>query len=102
MENKKGDIVVRKLDRTQLAEYQSGLDGAYRWFQRAYKLLTYEVGRLEDEPGLEALGPETAQRLEAIAKKLYDLGAELKALATGTEEAEASDGETEKEGGSAA
>ena len=81
MEPKKKDNVVEKFDPGQLAEHQTNLDLAYRQLQRAYKGLTYEVGRLEDEPGLKLLGPPAAKRLGVLAEKLQALGQELKKFA---------------------
>jgi hypothetical protein len=73
------------LDSYQLAEHRSNLDAGYRGLQKAYKVLTYEVGRLEDEPGLEALGDGEAAKLSAIAERLLGVGKDLKAFALQTE-----------------
>ena len=96
MENKKNNNVVEKLDREQLAEHQTNLDFAFKALQKAYKALTYEVGRLEDEPGMSALGEPAAERLGVIAEKLQAVGRELKDFAAGSQ-SEAEDGEEESE-----
>jgi hypothetical protein len=87
--NPKINNVVEKFDPAQLAEHQSNLDAAYRQLQRAYKAMTYEVGRLEDEPGLSFMGQPAADRLAALSGKLQALGNELKAFTVGTEEMDA-------------
>jgi hypothetical protein len=89
VEPTKKDNVVKKFDAGQLAEHQANLDAAYRSLQRAYKILTFEVGRLEDEPGLALLGPAKATQLTALAEKLQSVGQELKQFANGEQDEEA-------------
>ena len=73
--------VVEKFDPSQLAEHQTNLDAAYRGLQKVFKLLTYEVGRLEDEPGLSYLGKPAADNLSRLAARLESVGADLKQFA---------------------
>ncbi len=82
MGDTKTNNVVEKLDQEQLAEHQANLDVAYRQLQKAYKAMTYEVGRLEDEPGMSALGEPAARRLENLAERLKALGLELQDFVT--------------------
>ena len=66
------------IDREQLSAHHVNLDAAYKFLQKAYKAMTYEVGRLEDEPGLEVLGAPAAGRLGALAAQVEKLGKGLK------------------------
>lgn len=88
MDTSKPNNVVEKFDPAQLAEHHSGLDFAYRMLQRAYKAMTYEAGRLEDEPGLKVLGADKAPALNAMAERLQALGQELKQFANGEQHEE--------------
>jgi len=45
--------------------------------------MTYEVGRLEDEPGLKLLGAPQAEKLAALAEELQAVGQKLKQFASG-------------------
>ena len=85
MGNDKDNTVVDKLDQEQLAEHQANLDVAYRYLQKSYKSMTYEVGRLEDEPGMSALGEPAAKTLAGMAERLQALGLELKNFVAGQE-----------------
>jgi hypothetical protein len=82
MRNNSNNVVwkIMPIDPEQLAEHHSNLDDAYRYLQKAYKIMTYEQGRLEDEPGLELLGLPVANRLGTLADRLQQLGVDLKAL----------------------
>ena len=75
------------VDPEMLSEHWANLDVAYRKLQIAFQAITYEAGRIEDEPEFsDAFGDDLNTRMLDIADKIQKVGLEIKAL--GLEEKE--------------